>query len=132
MQVTNTFDVSLDPVDAYAEGVEGNQLGRMTLDKTFHGALDAVSQGEMLSAMTSTQGSAGYVAIEQVNGTLNGKQGTFVLQHFGIMEGGEDRLILEVVPGSATGELTGLSGSMDIEIKGGQHYYTFDYELPGA
>lgn len=132
MQVTNTFEVSLNPVEAYAEGVDGNQLGRMTLDKTFRGALDAVSQGEMLSAMTSIQGSAGYVAIEQVKGSLNGKQGTFVLQHFGIMQNGEDRLVLEVVPGSGTGELRGLSGSMDIEIKGGQHYYIFDYELPGA
>lgn len=132
MQITNTFDVSLEPVETHAQGAEGNQLGRMTLDKTFHGALDATSQGEMLSVMTSVQGSAGYVAIEQVTGTLNGKQGTFVLQHFGIMQDGEDRLILEVVPGSASGELSGLSGTMDIEVKGGKHYYTFDYELPGV
>ena len=132
MRITNTFEVSLDPVEAYAEGIEGNQLGRMTLEKTFQGELDATSQGEMLSAMTNIKGSAGYVAIEQVTGTLSGKQGTFVLQHFGIMQDGEDRLILEVIPGSGTGELTGLSGKMDIELKGGQHYYTFDYELPGA
>ncbi|GGW79538.1 DUF3224 domain-containing protein [Alteromonas halophila] len=129
MQITNSFDVKLNPTDTYATGLEGNQLGRMTLDKTFHGALDASSQGEMLSVMTGVQGAAGYVAIEQVNGSLAGKKGTFVLQHFGIMQDGEDYLKLEVVPGSGTGELTGLTGTMNIEIKGGQHYYTFDYEL---
>ncbi len=129
MQVSNKFDVSLNPVDTYATGANGNQLGRMTLDKTFHGALDAVSKGEMLSAMTNTQGSAGYVAIEQVTGSLKGKEGSFVLQHFGTMQDGEDRLILEVVPDSGTGDLRGLTGKMEIEIRGGQHYYTFDYDL---
>ncbi len=83
----------------------------------------------MLSAMTSTQGSAGYVAIEQVTGELEGKKGSFVLQHFGTMDKGRDRLILEVIPDSAAGELAGLTGRMAIRIEDGQHFYDFEYEL---
>lgn len=129
MKVTGTFEVSMTPLETYAAGQAGIQLGRMSIDKTFKGELDAVSQGEMLSAMTSVAGSAGYVAIEQVSGTLAGKQGTFVLQHFGTMAQGQDRLILEVVPDSATGELVGLSGEMQIRIEDGQHFYDFEYQL---
>ena len=102
----------------------------MSIDKTFHGELAATSQGEMLSAMTKTKGSAGYVAIEQVTGNLSGKSGSFVLQHFGTMDKGSDRLILEVVPGSASGEMSGLTGTMVIKIEDGQHYYELDYDLP--
>ena len=101
----------------------------MSIDKTFHGELEAISKGEMLSVMTSTQGSAGYVAVEQVIGNLSGKKGSFVLQHFGTMSKGEDRLILEVVPDSASGELSGLVGKMAITIEDGQHFYEFEYEL---
>jgi hypothetical protein len=101
----------------------------MSIDKTFHGELEAISQGEMLSAMTATQGSAGYVAIEQVSGTLSGKKGSFVLQHFGTMNKGGDILILEVIPDSGSGELTGLTGRMKINIEDGQHFYEFEYEL---
>ncbi|WP_133405598.1 DUF3224 domain-containing protein [Parashewanella tropica] len=129
MNVSGKFDVSLKPVDTHATGINGNNLARMTLDKTFHGELSAESKGEMLSAMTSVQGSAGYVAIEQVVGSLQGKKGTFVLQHFGTMNGGKDRLILEVVPSSGTGELVGLSGQMSIRIDNGQHFYEFEYSL---
>ncbi|OZG72813.1 hypothetical protein BTA51_12600 [Hahella sp. CCB-MM4] len=129
MKISGTFDVKLTPLESYAEGVDGVNLGHMSIDKIFHGDLDATSQGEMLSAMTTIQGSAGYVAIEQVNGTLSGKKGSFVLQHFGTMNKGTDRLILEVVPDSASGELIGLTGSMKINIEGGQHFYEFEYEL---
>lgn len=104
-------------------------LGRMSIDKRFQGDLEAESQGEMLTAMPAVEGSAGYVAIEQVSGTLNGKQGTFVLQHFGMMNRGENRLVLEVVPDSGTGELEGLSGSMAIRIEDGKHYYDFNYSI---
>lgn len=83
----------------------------------------------MLSARAPVQGSAGYVAIEQVTGTLNGKKGSFVLQHFGTMKRGDDRLILEVVPDAGTDELTGLSGSMTIELKDDRHFHEFDYRL---
>lgn len=129
MHISGEFDVKLAPIDSYAQSQHGINLGRMSIDKVFHGDLNATSQGEMLSAMTPTQGSAGYVAIEQVTGSLNGKQGSFVLQHFGTMDKGQDRLILEVVPDSATGELAGLSGNMKIERTDGKHFYHFDYQL---
>ena len=129
MQVTGTFTVSMAPLEAYAPATDGTVQGRMSLDKSFSGPLTASSKGEMLTAMTPTQGSAGYVAIEKVQGTLEGKEGTFVLQHFGIMHGTESRLILEVVPASGTGELTGLSGEMGIRNENGVHHYDFTYEL---
>lgn len=83
----------------------------------------------MISVRTATKGSAGYVAIENVKGVLEGKSGSFVLQHFGIMDRGKDRLILEVVPNSGTEALTGISGKMEIEIIDGKHQYKFEYEL---
>jgi len=129
MKVTGEFSVSVKPIAVYAEGQEGINLARMSLDKAFSGELTATSKGEMLSALTPTKGSAGYVAIEQVIGTLSGKSGSFVLQHFGIMNKGKDRLVLEVVPDSGTGELQGLSGKMAIIIKDGKHFYEFSYEL---
>ena len=129
MQATGTFTVSMAPLEAYAPATDGTSQGRMSLDKTFSGPLTASSIGEMLTAMTPTQGSAGYVAIEKVDGTLDGKRGTFALQHFGIMHGSESRLILEVVPASGTGELAGLTGKMDIRNEEGVHYYDFTYEL---
>jgi len=129
MKITGEFEVKLEPMKAYAEGNDGIKLSRMSLDKTFYGELDATSKGEMLSVMTPVKGSAGYVAIEQVQGMLKGKKGGFVLQHFGTMDKGEDRLILEVVPDSATDELKGLSGKMAIIIEGGKHFYEFEYQL---
>jgi hypothetical protein len=129
MKITGKFDVTVKPMGAYAQGRDEINLGRMSIDKTFSGELDASSKGEMLSAMTPVQGSAGYVAIEQVTGSLSGKQGSFVLQHFGTMHNGKNRLVLEVVPDSGSGELSGLTGEMEIEIEEGQHYYVFEYEL---
>ena len=129
MIATGDFEVRLLPIDAYAEAKDGIDLGRMSIDKTFSGDLEATSKGEMLSARTAVQGSAGYVAIEQVDGVLAGKKGTFVLQHFGVMNGGNNRLILEVVPDSGTGELEGLSGQMEIKIEAGNHFYEFAYDL---
>ena len=129
MLATGEFEVNLQPLDPHAAGSDGAILGRMAIDKTFHGDLEAHSRGEMLSAMSGTEGSAGYVALEQVRGTLDGRAGSFVLQHFGIMHGGRNRLILEVVPDSGTGELTGLSGSMRIDVKDGKHFYEFEYTL---
>ena len=130
MKITGEFEVELQPLDGYAQGSEGIRLGRMSIDKRFSGGLTAASQGEMLSAMTAVDGSAGYVAIEQVRGTLGGKKGSFVLQHFGIMTEGAGRLILEVVPGSGTGQLAGLSGAMSIDNADGRHVYEFVYDLP--
>ncbi|MDF1779910.1 MAG: DUF3224 domain-containing protein [Alcanivoracaceae bacterium] len=127
MKISGKFDVTLKPMETYAEGVEGSNLGRMSIDKTFHGDLSAESKGEMLNVMTPVKGSAGYVAIEQVSGSLFDKRGTFVLQHFGTMSGGNDNLILEVVPDSGTGELTGLTGKMEIRVENSQHFYDFEY-----
>ena len=128
MKVSGTFEVNLAPLAANTEALHGQTLGRMSIDKTFVGPLDARSHGEMLTAVTTVRGSAGYVAIEQVSGNLDGKKGSFVLQHFGIIHEGNTRLELEVVPDSGTGELSGLRGTMTIDINDGQHHYTFDYE----
>lgn len=130
MKITGIFEISLAPSDSYAQGEDGIRLGRMSIDKTFTGALSASSKGEMLSAVTPVKGSAGYVAIEQVSGTLSGRTGSFVLQHFGTMHRGEIRLILEVVPDSGTGALSGLTGKMTIHVEDGRHFYEFDYGLP--
>ncbi|MBW4967422.1 DUF3224 domain-containing protein [Pseudoalteromonas sp. CR1] len=127
--ITGQFTMALAPIDGYAKGQNGINLGRMSIDKTFKGALNATSQGEMLSAMTPVQGSAGYVAIEQVIGELEGKKGSFVLQHFGTMDKGQDSLILNVIPDSGTDELEGLAGSMKIRIENGVHHYDFQYTL---
>ncbi|WP_174715138.1 DUF3224 domain-containing protein [Vibrio penaeicida] len=129
MKITGTFDINLDPMDTYAQGVEGTRLGHMSIDKTFHGELKAKSSGEMLNVLTPVQGSAGYVAIEQVVGELSGKKGSFVLQHYGVMFNGNDTLILEVIPDSGTGDLVGLEGQMAIWIEDGQHRYDFEYQV---
>lgn len=101
----------------------------MSLDKEFHGDLKATSREQMLTAMTSTEGSAGYVAIEQVRGTLAGRRGTFALQHSGVMTRGAQRLTITVVPDFGTGELAGLTGEMGIDIVAGQHTYHLEYAL---
>ncbi|HOP21326.1 MAG TPA: DUF3224 domain-containing protein [Gammaproteobacteria bacterium] len=129
MKVSGQFEVNLKPINASFNGEKGVHIGRMCIDKIFHGEFNATSKGEMLSAMTSTKGSAGYVAIEQVSGSLSGKSGSFVLQHYGILDKGHDKLILEVVPDSASDELTGLVGIMKINIEDGMHFYEFEYEF---
>ncbi len=130
-RASGTFEVQLapQPADGFADGAP---LARMTIDKQFRGDLTGSSRGQMLSAMTPVKGSAGYVAMEQVTGTLSGRSGTFVLQHSGTMKRGAASLVLTVVPDSGTGELTGLTGSMAIDISEGKHSYRFDYALPGA
>jgi hypothetical protein len=124
---SGTFEVKLGVLEPYNKSDDGSALGRMSVDKQFHGDLEASSKGEMLSAGTAVKGSAGYVAIERVTGTLNGLRGGFVLQHSGIMDRGAPRLAVTVVPDSGTGELKGLAGTMTIEISGGKHSYGFDY-----
>jgi len=128
-RATGSFEVKLQPVGAPDKG-DGSALGRMTIDKQFHGDLEATSKGEMLSAMTDIKGSAGYVAIERVTGTLDGRSGSFVLQHTGLMDRGKPQLSVVVVPDSGSGQLTGLTGTMKIIIEGGKHSYEFDYALP--
>jgi Protein of unknown function (DUF3224) len=130
-QARGAFEVKLAPLPT-SDTAEGGLLGRMSIDKQFHGDLQATSKGEMLSAGTSVKGSAAYVAIERVTGTLGGRSGAFVLQHSATMNRGEPQLSITVVPDSGTGELEGLAGKMVIEIASGQHSYAFDYTLPGA
>lgn len=103
MKVSGKFDVCMNPLDSYAKGESKINLGRMSIDKTFYGDLVATRKGEMLSATNSVQGFAGYVAIEQVTGILSNKKGRFVLQHFGTMDKGKDKLILEVITDSGVG-----------------------------
>ncbi len=129
MKVSGEFEVELTPLETYAKGENGMVLGRMSIDKTFTGGLTGTSKGEMLTAMTSVKGSAGYTAIEQFTGSLSGKKGSFVLQHFATMQGTENFMRLQVVPDSGTGELEGLSGKMIIRIGDGKHFYDFGYEF---
>ena len=130
-QASGPFEVKLEPQAADGK-FEDAAMGRMTIDKQFHGDLEATSKGQMLTAMTTTKGSAGYVAIERVSGTLKGRSGTFALQHTGIMNRGVPALSVTVVPDSGTGQLEGLAGKMDIKIVEGKHSYDFEYTLPEA
>ncbi|KQV79589.1 hypothetical protein ASD15_19445 [Massilia sp. Root351] len=104
--------------------------GRMLLEKQYSGDLQATGKGEMLTAMTDTQGSAAYVAIERVTGTLKGKAGSFVIQHSGAMHGGDSQLAVTIVPDSGTGELAGISGRMALKQVDRQHHYQLDFVLP--
>lgn len=129
MQAIGRFDVKLvpQPVDPACESAG---FGRRSIDKQFRGDLEASSLGEMFSAGTEVPGSAGYVALERVTGALHGRQGSFVLQHNGLMKRGEPSLAIVVVPDSGTGALAGLEGTMTIRIEDGVHSYTFEYSLP--
>ena len=127
-RASGTFEVKLSPL-ATADQAEGLPLGRMAIDKQFHGDLEASSKGEMLTAGTSVKGSAGYVAIERVTGTLHGRSGSFVLQHSGTMTRGAPQLTVTVVPDSGTGDLAGLAGKMAIVIADGKHSYDLEYTL---
>ena len=123
------FEVKMTPQAGGEEQAEGVKLGRLLLEKVFHGDLEATSQGQMLTAVTEIPGSAGYVAIERVSGTLQGRAGSFVFQHSGTMDHGAQQLSITVVPGSGSGELTGLVGRFALRIEGGQHFYEFHYKL---
>ena len=129
---SGTFEVKVKPIPA-DEKVDGLTVGRMAVAKQFVGDLEGTSQGEMMTAEASVEGSRGYVAIERVEGTLRGRKGTFVVLHQGtMMRGGDFKLIIVVVPDSGTGHLVGLTGTMAIVIKDGKHLYEFDYTLPEA
>jgi hypothetical protein len=127
MTATGTFEVKLKPQTE--ENVGDQTIGRMSIDKQFHGDLEAVSKGQMLAVQGEVKGSAGYVAMERVSGTLAGHSGSFALQHTGTMNRGVSGLSVKVVPDSGTGELVGLSGKMNIIIADGKHSYEFEYML---
>jgi Protein of unknown function (DUF3224) len=124
---TGTFDVKVVP-----QTNDDSPIGRMLIDKQLHGDLEATSKGQMLAFTTEVKGSAGYVAMERVTGTLHGRPGSFVLQHHATMTRGIPELSITVVPDSGTGQLVGITGKFEIQITEGKHSYTFDYTLPEA
>ena len=128
-RASGTFEVKLTP-QASDDKAGDAALGRMTIDKQFHGDLEATSKGTMLSAGIDANGSGGYVAIERVSGMLHGRTGTFVLQHSSTMTRGVPQMSVSVVPDSGTDQLVGLTGKMTINIADGKHSYEFDYALP--
>ena len=122
---TGTFEVKLTPQPS------DPPVGRMSFDKQFHGGLGGTSRGEMLATGKGEKGSSGgYVALEQFTGTLDGRKGTFILQHSGTLDRGAQHLSITVVPESGTGELVGLTGQLSITIADGKHSYDFEYTLP--
>ena len=125
-QASGTFDVKLNPQPATGDW----GLGRLSIDKQFYGDLSATSTGEMLSAMTGVDGSAAYVALERVSGTLHGRHGGFTLQHTGVMNRGAAGLTVAVVPDSGSDELAGMAGTLNIVIDGDAHGYKLTYTLP--
>ncbi|WP_215409005.1 DUF3224 domain-containing protein [Janthinobacterium sp. JC611] len=129
--ITGTFDVTLTP-ETLSDTAAQSGLARLSLAKRYHGALDASAHGEMLSVRAAVAGSAGYVALERVEGSLDGRHGIFYLQHSGSMTRGAPALSVTVVPDTGTEQLQGLSGSLAIRIEGGKHYYDFTYAIAEA
>jgi hypothetical protein len=126
IEATGTFDVKLTPI-----GSGESPIGSMTIGKTFHGDLQGTSLGQMLAFRSSVEGSAGYVAMERVTAILGGREGSFTLQHSGLMDKDVQALTIVVVPDSATDGLAGLTGTMNIVVRPGGHDYQFRYTLPG-
>jgi Protein of unknown function (DUF3224) len=125
-EVSGKFDVKATPVDT-----GDDKMGMMTLDKQYHGDLSATGTGRMLTGMTEVKGSAAYVAIERVKGTLKGAEGTFLMYHTGVMAKGAQSLSIRIVPDSGTGALAGIEGEMHIKIADGKHFYGLEYTLGG-
>ena len=128
-RATGNFEVTLNPMENNPT-IDG--LGRMSIDKQYHGELEAIGQGQMLTGFTAIKNSAGYVAIERVTGSLKGRKGSFTLQHNGVMSRGTPSLIISIVPDSGTDQLDGLRGTMSIRIEAGKHFYDLTYTLGTA
>ncbi len=124
--IQGSFDVTLTP-QADEPGTSDPAIARLSIDKRFHGDLDAVSKGQMQGVRTAVAGSAGYVALERVVGSLAGRSGSFVLQHSSTMARGVPTQSVSVVPDSGTEELVGLAGAMTIDVSDGAHSYSFEY-----
>ena len=123
------MDVTMEAEPPFLEQ-GGLKLNRNAVSKTFYGEMAGTSEAQMLAAFTATPGSAGYVAIEHFTGSVNGKSGSFAMQHSGIMNRGDAQLTVSIVPDSGSGELTGISGTLDIENSDGQHSYVLNYDFP--
>ena len=129
-RAAGAFDVKVTPQKPDTQVARAANLGRLTIDKRFHGDLEGISKGEMLATQTEVPGSAGYVAMERVTGSLKGRSGSFVLQHSATMTRGTPKAAISVVPDSGTGELHGISGTMTITVGAdGSHAYEFDYNI---
>ncbi|MGH9706743.1 MAG: DUF3224 domain-containing protein [Candidatus Acidiferrales bacterium] len=128
-QAHGTFEVKITPQKPDNPPAEKANVGRMSIDKQFHGDLEAASHGEMLAVRTKVPGSAGYVALERVSGALQRRTGAFVLQHSATMTRGTPQMSVTVVPDSGTGQLQGISGAMTIRVEDGKHFYDFEYTL---
>ena len=128
-RASGSFEVKITP-QGTPDAAAGVTLGRMSIDKQLSGDLEATTKGEMLTAMADANGAAAYVAVERVTGALAGKRGTFVLMHNATMTRDGRHLNVTVAPGSGTDQLAGLTGSMDINIVDGKHFYEFEYTLP--
>ena len=122
--VEGEFDVKMTPVET-----EDPKLGLMTLQKNYRGKLQGTGIGRMLTGMTDVATSAAYVAMERITGTLDGKQGSFIIHHRGIMEGDQQQLAIEIVPDSGIDGLTGIRGTMEIDIRDGKHFYKLNYHF---
>jgi hypothetical protein len=129
IKVSGTFKVTITPLPAEAD-VGDPSIARMSLHKEFQGELKAIALGQMLAAMSPVKGSAAYVAIDRVTGSLQGRQGSFSLYHCGVMDRGTPQLTVSIVPDSGTDELTGISGNLAIRVEEGQHFYDLEYQLP--
>ncbi len=131
MHAKGTFEVTMAPQPAQ-EGVGDANIGRMGLDKQYSGDLVATGKGQMLAIRSAVEGSAGYVALEKVSGTLHGRSGAFALQHSGTMARGVPQLMVSIVPDSGSDDLEGLAGTLTITQSDGKHFYDFEYTLPDA
>lgn len=129
MQATGEFQIQFEPQVPSFKGSNDIRIGRMSLRKKYTGALEALSVGEMLSATSPMEGHAGYIALEQISGSLGGLKGSFVVQHFGIKDPHSQDQRVEIVPGSGTGDLVKIRGSMQIRVSAGKHYYELNYGL---
>ena len=130
-QAKGSFEVKRTPQEALDAG-DGAQVGHVRFDKRFHGPLEATSVVHMLALMSPVQGSGAYVAMERIEGSLDGRRGSFFAQHNGVMDRGKPSLDLTVVPDTGTDGLVGLRGRIAIDIVDGKHFYTFDYDLDDA
>lgn len=130
LRASGTFEVKVTPAAAAAG--EESEIARLTLEKTFTGDITGTARGQMLGFPAEPKDTGGYVAIEVVRGTVNGRKGTFALQHVGTMQGGKFQLSIRIVPGSGTGELAGIAGTMSLNIDKNMHFYDLDYSLPPA
>lgn len=129
MHATGTFEVKMTPQSS-VDGVGDPSVGRMALEKQFKGDLEGTGRGQMLAVGTAIDGSAGYVAMERVHGALHGREGSFALQHNGVMNRGTPQLAITIVPDSGTEGLSGIAGALTIRIADGVHHYDLAYSLP--